>query len=209
MRRFQSSSSVDEQTLVDLIERAQRDGDPSAFEGLYLLFAQRIFQFLYVRLGNVESCEEITSQVFLRLIEKIHLYRNAPANNVSNFTAWLKQIANNLMVDTLRARKRAKFTALEHAEGLSVESSSSAIDEELAIDEILQELKSLNDLQHDVIVLRFLEDLSIAETAQIMQKTEGAVKALQHRALESLRRQLTRRDHHDLRNHPRSVYRSS
>ncbi len=206
MRRFQSSSSVDEQTLVDLIERAQHDSEPSAFEGLYLLFANRIFQFLYSQLENVESAEEITSQVFVRLIEKIHLYRIAPVNNVSNFMALLKQIAYNLMVDTLRAHKRVRYTELEVAEEIPAESR---LDEELAFGEVLQELKSLNDLQHDVIVLRFLEDLSIAETAEIMQKTEGAVKALQHRALESLRRQLTRRDTHDLRKHPRSLYRST
>lgn len=209
MRRFQSSNFVDEQTLVDLIERAQRDSDASAFEGLYLLFANRIFQFLYTRLGNVEFSEEITSQVFVRLIEKIYLYRIIPENNSGNFTRWLKQVAYNLMVDALRAHKRTRHTALEFVEGVPSEFSSNAIDEEIAFEEILQELKSLNDLQHDVIVLRFLEDLTIAETAQIMQKTEGAVKALQHRALESLRRQLTRRDIHDLRKHPRSLYRST
>ncbi|MCC6166267.1 MAG: sigma-70 family RNA polymerase sigma factor [Caldilineaceae bacterium] len=209
MRRLQSGSSVDEQTIVDLIERAQRYSDPEAFAGLYELFTQLIFQYLCARFGSVESAEEITSQVFLRLIEKITLYRIAPDNNVSNFTAWLKRVATNLMVDMLRARKRARFTALEHAEDVPADFSSSTIDEGIAFEEILQELKSLNDLQHDVIVLRFLEDLTIAETAQIMQKTEGAVKALQHRALESLRRQLTRRDRHDLRKYPRSLYRSA
>lgn len=209
MRRLQSDSSVDEQTIVDLIERAQRYSDPDAFADLYTLFARLIFQFLYRHLGNVESAEEITSQVFLRLIEKITLYRIAPDNNVSNFTAWLKRVAYNLMVDMLRAHKRTRYTALEHAEEIPADFSSSTIDEEIAFEEILQELKSLNDLQHDVIVLRFLEDLTIAETAQIMQKTEGAVKALQHRALESLRRQLTRRDRHDLRKYPKSMYRSA
>ena len=183
---------VDEGTLIDLIERAQSHSDPDAFEGLYVLFANRVFRYLWVRLKHRETAEEITSRVFVRLIEKIDLYKIGPANNVTIFSAWLYRIAHNLMVDVLRARKRANHASLVHAEQIEVRSVSSIVVQGLEIEDVLQKLRDLNDSQQDVIILRFFEGLSIAETAQIMQKSEGAVKALQHRALENLRRQLIR-----------------
>jgi RNA polymerase sigma-70 factor (ECF subfamily) len=191
MHQFQSSVSLSEDTLVDLLKRAQQDSDPSAFEGLYQLFANRIFRSVLTRVGNRELAEEITHQVFVRLIEKIGMYRIAPANNVPIFIAWLNQVARNMTTDTLRSGKRMQHTALDDAIAIPVSSSNGAIDEEMEFDEVLQKLNNLSDDQHEVITLRFLEDLSIAETAQVMQRSEGAIKALQHRALENLRRQLT------------------
>lgn len=190
MHQFQSSVSLGEDTLVDLLKRAQQDSDPSAFEGLYVLFANRIFRSALIRVGDRELAEEITHQVFVRLIEKIGLYRIAPANNVPNFIAWLNKVARNLTTDTLRTGKRAQYTVLDDAISIPVNSSNGAIDEEMEFDEVLQTLQTLSDDQYEVITLRFLEDLSIAEAAQVMQRSEGAIKALQHRALENLRRQL-------------------
>jgi RNA polymerase sigma-70 factor, ECF subfamily len=192
MRSLQNTISLDEDTLVNLITRAQGDFDPRAFEGLYLLFANSVFRYIVTRLGNRELAEEITSDVFVRLIEKIDLYQIAPANNVANFSAWLYRVAYNIMVDALRAGKRARQTTLDNMEESLVTSPLDLIEEEMEIDELLQELRNLSDQQHNVIVLRFIEQMSIAETAQIMQKSEGAVKALQFRALESLRRQIDR-----------------
>ena len=62
---------IDEDTLVELIKRAQRDSDPDAFDGIYLLFADRVYRYLLARLADTELAEEITAQVFVRMIEKI------------------------------------------------------------------------------------------------------------------------------------------
>jgi RNA polymerase sigma-70 factor, ECF subfamily len=190
MADIQRGDPVEEHVLVDLLQRAQQASEPEAFDGLYLLFADRIFRYLLTRLANVEAAEDVTTQVFIRLIEKVRMYDIAPKDNVAIFSAWLYRLAYNKMVDVLRSQKRANLVDLERAEELPGRPFLDDIDARLDFEAILEKLSFLNEQQREVIVLRFVEEMSIAETAQIMQKSEGAVKALQHRALESLRRYL-------------------
>lgn len=191
MAQIQRGDPVEETTLVKLLQRAQDECDPAAFDGLYLLFADRVFRYLLARIGDPDLADDITAQVFLRLIEKIGIYRIGPRDNVAIFSAWLYRLAHNKMVDVLRSHKRSQEAPLEQAAYVvGDDDPMSAVEEHLDFQQILQTLRVLNDQQREVIVLRFVEELSIAETAQIMQKSEGAVKALQHRALETLRRHL-------------------
>lgn len=190
MLDIQRGDSVEEQTLVALLQQAQAHAEPHAFDGLYLLFADRVFRYLLARLGDAEAADEVTSLVFLRLIEKIDKYHIAPKDNVAIFSAWLYRLAYNKMVDVLRAQKRANWVDLEHAEHISDGDELERVDLRVEFESVMQKMELLNDQQREVLVLRFVEDLSIAETAEVMQKSEGAVKALQHRALESLRRHL-------------------
>lgn len=187
---IQRGGPIDEATLVTLLEQAQQDANPDAFDGLYLLFADRIFRYLLARLGDAEAADEVTSQVFLRLIEKIEMYRIAPKDNHAIFSAWLYRLAYNKMVDVLRAQRRTNWVDLDHAEHVTAGDVIAAVDVRVEFEAVMQKMELLNAQQREVLVLRFVEDLSIAETAQLMQKSEGAVKALQHRALESLRRHL-------------------
>jgi RNA polymerase sigma-70 factor (ECF subfamily) len=191
MTEIRRGDPVEETRLVDLLQRAQRACDPAAFDGLYLLFADRVYRYLLARISDPELADEITSQVFLRLIEKIDIYRIGPRDNVAIFSAWLYRLAHNKMVDVLRSHKRTQDAPLEHAAHVTTgQHLMEAVEDRLDFERILASLQLLNDQQREVIVLRFVEELSIAETAQIMQKSEGAVKALQHRALETLRRHL-------------------
>ena len=191
MDDIQRGDLIEEATLVNLLQRAQSGCAPQAFDGLYMLYADRVFRFLLVRLGDVDSAEEITAQVFLRLIEKIDKFQIAPKDNVAIFSAWLYRMAYNKMIDMLRRYRPAHHVALEYAEHIADHQPIiQQVEEQLDFEQILNKLPLLNDQQRQVIMLRFVEGLSIAETAQIMQKSEGAVKALQHRSLESLRRYL-------------------
>jgi RNA polymerase sigma-70 factor (ECF subfamily) len=190
MAQIQRGDPVEEAILVDLLTRAQTSCDPTAFDGLYLLFADRVYRYLLARVGDPELAEEVTAQVFLRLLEKIDIYRIGPRDNVAIFSAWLYRLAHNKMVDVLRSAKRTQDAPLEHAAHVPAGSTMDDVDARLDFQRIVDSLQTLNDQQREVIVLRFVEELSIAETAQIMQKSEGAVKALQHRALEALRRHL-------------------
>lgn len=190
MAQIQRGDPVEEATLVKLLQQAQDSGDPAAFDGLYLLFADRVFRYLLARIGEPDLADDITAQVFLRLIEKIHTYRISERDNVAIFSAWLYRLAHNKMVDVLRSHKRSQELPLEHAAYVVSSDSMEAVEGYLDFQQILNTLRVLNDQQREVIVLRFVEELSIAETAQIMQKSEGAVKALQHRALETLPRHL-------------------
>lgn len=191
MGSIQRGDQIDEATLIDLIQRAQDSCDPDAFDGLYLLYVDKIFRYLVTRLEDSNDAEEITAQVFLRLIENIDKYRIAPKDNVAIFSAWLYRMAHNKMIDNLRKRKRTSAVPIEKMEWMAEQRQSMVqVEEQLDFDLLLKRLKMLNDQQQQVIILRFIEGFSIAETAQIMRKSEGAIKALQHRSVQNLRRYL-------------------
>lgn len=184
----QRDAPLEEPILVDLIQRAQSTTDQSAFDGLYLLYADRVFRYLMARVDDVNLAEDITSQVFIRLLEKIGMYRVAPKDNVAIFSAWLYRMTYNKMVDVLRKQKRKRAVNIDRIETLpSSQNLVAQVEERFDFEVLMQKLKLLNEQQRQVILLRFIEGMSIAETAKIMQKSEGAIKALQHRALENLR----------------------
>ncbi|MDQ7030607.1 MAG: sigma-70 family RNA polymerase sigma factor [Ardenticatenia bacterium] len=192
MSRRERDRSVNEATLVELIQRAQSTGDPAAFEELYTLYADKIYRFLLVRLQDVDLAEELTSQVFLRLIERIHQYHIQPRDNVVIFSGWLYQIARHLLTDMYRAESRRTTVSLDKAMHLASpqEAPHDAVERKLTMERVVAALANLNERQQQVITLRFLEGLSVAETARVMHMTEGAVKALQHRALRNLQNYL-------------------
>lgn len=179
---------IDEHTLVELLRRAKESGDPEAFDGLYLLYADRIFRFLLGRVKKREVAEDLTSQVFVRLIERIHQYDVADDDNVAIFSAWLYQIARNIKNDAYRSAKRTNMLPIETVEEKSTgKRLITEVEKRLDLQRILDRLQTLSELQQDVIVLRFIEELTVAETARVMNKSEGAVKTLQYRALANLR----------------------
>jgi RNA polymerase sigma-70 factor, ECF subfamily len=192
MLKVQRGDPVDEKTLVTLLQLAQKNAAPQAFDGLYLLFADRVFRFLLSRSDDPDLADEVTSQVFVRLIEKVDMYRIAEKDNAAIFSAWLYRMAYNKMIDVIRANKRtnSNWVDLEYAENVADSNVLEVVDLKIEFELVMQKMQLLNEQQRDVLILRFVEDLSIAETAQIMQKSEGAIKALQHRALETLRRLL-------------------
>ncbi len=188
MDEIQRDAPIDEEILVGLIKRAQAACDPEAFDGLYILYADRVFRYLLARLGDAELAEEITSQIFLHLIEKLDRYRIAPKDNAAIFSAWLYRLSHNKMIDVIRKMRRHPHVGIEQAESVTERHSVlDAVEERLDFDQVLSNLQMLNEQQRDVILLRFIDGYSIAETAQILNKSEGAVKALQHRSLANLR----------------------
>ena len=185
-------TTIDEEMLVDLLRRAQDEADPQAYDGIYVLYADRVYRYLLVRVGDAERSEEITSQVFLHLFERIGKYNIAPVDNVAIFSAWLYRLAYNKMIDIIRKYKRTRQVPIEYAESIATgQQITENVIAKIEFEQVLHTLQRLNDQQRQVIMLRFVEGMNINETAQIMNKTEGAVKALQHRALVNLRGYLT------------------
>jgi RNA polymerase sigma-70 factor, ECF subfamily len=171
-----------------LVERAQR-GDRAALEELYLLHFDRIYSYLHLSLGNRHDAEDLTTQTFLRMLEAIGRFRwqSAP------FSAWLFRIAHNLAMDHFRARRRVQTE--EEVPELPGSEESSAEDQ--ALDSIgesgmLELIERLSAEQRQVLTLKFLFGFANAEVAAILEKTEGAVKSLQHRALASLQKHVVR-----------------
>jgi RNA polymerase sigma-70 factor, ECF subfamily len=171
-----------------LVERGQR-GDRDALEELYLIHFDRIYSYLHVSVGNRHDAEDLTTQTFLKMLEKIGTFkwRSAP------FSAWLFRIAHNLAMDHFRANRR--WQPEEEVPEPPGEEEPSA--ELLAMQSIGREsmgklIEKLSPEQQQVLTLKFVFNFPNAEVATILGKTEGAVKSLQHRALVSLQKQIAR-----------------
>src|SRR5579863_8773708 len=170
----------------DLVARGQQ-GDRDALEELYLLHFDRIYSYLHVSVGNRHDAEDLTTQTFLRMLESIGRFRwqSAP------FSAWLFRIAHNLAMDHFRARRRWQPEE-EVPEPPGSEEPSAEVEamQTIGRESMLKLIDRLSPEQQQVLTLKFVFNLPNAEVAAILDKTEGAIKSLQHRALVSLQKQV-------------------
>jgi RNA polymerase sigma-70 factor (ECF subfamily) len=176
-----------------LVANAQ-DGDAASFAGLYEQFYGNIFRYLVFKIGNVADAEDLTEEVFLRMLQAIRSFKwqGRP------FSSWLYRIAHNLVVDYFRKKARQKTLSLEEIDvagtvGASSHDVDAHLDIQLSVGEVHRAMGGLTKLQQEVISLRFVAGLSVLETAQAMDKKENAVKALQHAAIKKLRASLVTR----------------
>ncbi len=169
------------------VERAQA-GDRTALEELYLIHFDRIYSYLHMTVGNRPDAEDLTTQTFLRMLESIGKYRFQSAP----FSAWLFRIAHNLSMDHFRANRRWQPEE-EVPEPIGSEERSAEDEAFQAIGRrsMLELIEGLSQEQQQVLTLKFVFNFSNAEAATILDKTEGAIKSLQHRALASLQKQIT------------------
>ena len=167
---------------ANLITRAQR-GSPEDVGALYGAFHQSIYRYLYYRTSDFQTAEDLTSEVFLRMVQSLSLYRIY----ITPFQAWLFQIARNLAIDHYRRSNTHPVLPLD--ENLDSDSLDldQTVDFKFTCEELAQALAKMNDMQRDVLLLRFIEGMPIAETARVLHKSEDAIKALQRRGLATLR----------------------
>jgi RNA polymerase sigma-70 factor (ECF subfamily) len=174
---------VQNQDEATLIERAKRL-DRAALSELYKRHVQAIYRYVYYRVGDVEVAEDLVSEVFLKALEGIEsfTYRGVP------FASWLYRIARARVIDYFRRQAKRDYLPLD--ETLVAGKVEPYIEGEARLqhEELRLAIARLTEDQQQVIILRFIEGLSNATVAQILGKTEGAVKSLQHRALASLQR---------------------
>jgi RNA polymerase sigma-70 factor (ECF subfamily) len=180
---------ADEHSWVEIA----RNGDPSersdAVGWLYERYFDRIYRYIYLKLGDPTEAEDISEQVFLKMIESIDTFQWQG----STFASWLYRIAHNQVVDTLRRQTRRPQVSLEPVG----DTLPSERDDPHQLAEqsdfrshLLEAISGLTDLQAQVIMLKFGSSLSNAEVAAILDRTEGAIKALQYSALQSLQKKL-------------------
>src|SRR5882724_13025857 len=169
-----------------LVDRAQK-GDRGALEELYLIHFDRIYSYLHVSVGNRHDAEDLTTQTFLKMLESIGRFRwqSAP------FSAWLFRIAHNLAMDHFRARKRVQPEE-EVPEPLGSEEPSAELEamQSIGRQSMLELIDKLSPEQQQVLTLKFVFNFPNGDVATILDKTEGAIKSLQHRALASLQKQI-------------------
>ena len=171
-----------------LVERAQ-GGDRAALEELYLLHFDRIYSYLHMSVGNKHDAEDLTNQTFVKMLESIERFewRKVP------ISAWLFRIAHNLAMDHFRASKR--WQPEEDVPEPPDSAERSAEDEAfqaIGRRSMLEMIEDLSPDQQQVLTLKFVFNFGNAEVATILGKTEGAIKSLQHRALATLQRRLTK-----------------
>jgi RNA polymerase sigma-70 factor (ECF subfamily) len=180
---------ITEEDIKEIAVRASKK-DPSAFTSLYRFYFSQVFTFINFRVSRREDAEDLANSVFEKALTAIDRYQPKPAQ----FSTWLYTIAKNCIIDHYRKRR---LPVDSEAEPTVVPATDSWCDPVACV--LLSERKrtlreALQELtldQREVIECRFYFELSIQETAAAMTRTEGAVKALQFRALENLHHYLT------------------
>jgi RNA polymerase sigma-70 factor, ECF subfamily len=169
-----------------LVRRAQQL-DAQAFAQLYEAYFDKIYRYIVLRVGYETEAEDLTQQVFMKVLHSISSYKPKGVP----FSSWLYRIAHNQVVDDLRQRSKKATVDIE---GLPLvyqgEDPQHRMENLMDIEQLKKATKQLTPAQQEVLSLRFAGELSIAECAGIMGKSEGAIKALQHAAVQSLRKVL-------------------
>jgi RNA polymerase sigma-70 factor (ECF subfamily) len=171
------------QSEESLIRRA-RERDPVALTQLYEANFDRIFRYVALKIGDRTEAEDLTQQVFMKMIQSIssYKYKGMP------FSSWLYRIAHNQIVDHFRRKSRRPTVTLDDTDPPGGDDPEKTAETKMTMEELARATAKLTDSQREVISLRFAGQLSIAEVARAMGKTEGAIKALQHSAVAALRR---------------------
>jgi RNA polymerase sigma-70 factor, ECF subfamily len=177
-----NGSPLNQPASEEVIKRAQQ-GSPTDIGLLYASYHQNIYRYVYYRTGDVQIAEDLTEDVFLKMIQALPTYRIGAVP----FVAWLYQIARNVSID--HYRRSAAHPAVQLSEMLTdpQEELSDLVELNVAGEDLARAMSQLEETQRDVLLLRFIESLPIAQTALIMRKSEDAVKALQRRGLHQLR----------------------
>jgi len=171
--------------VPDVIDRA-RNGDRAAFAELYDTHVDSVYRYLLYRVREPSDAEDLCSEVFTRAFANIHRYRWQG----KSFLAWLYTIARNAVTD--RRRRERPTVEIDNAYGLA-EDGPTAHDRAVhgeAVDALRGAVRHLTTEQQEVLVLRFVENRSSREVAKMLGKNEGAIRALQFRALGRLRKLL-------------------
>ncbi len=177
-------------TLADraLVELAADDKE--AFGELYERYLTKIYNYVYYRTGNRQDAEDLTAKVFQRAMSHISTYveRGLP------FQAWLYRIAHNLVANWHRDQGRRKIIALDDfvAHSLQSEAPDRRTEEQEEQKQLMEAVRRLPEERQQLLLLKFIEQLSNVEIGEIMDRTEGAVKSLYHRTLLALREDLQR-----------------
>lgn len=173
--------------LERAVQEARR-GSQEAMAKLYDAFVEKVYTYVYYRVGNHSEAEDLTEDIFVKMAEKIKNFKGKG----HAFISWLFIIAKNSVTSYYRKKvRRETFTLSEISE--SIITSESAEDEFLKDEgnkQLYEGILQLTEEQQQIILLRFFSNLSTSDVSKIVGKSQGAVKALQHRALISLFKKL-------------------
>lgn len=159
-------------------------GEATAFGLLYDHYQPQIYRFILLKVSRREEAEDLTHQVFMSAWQNIGSYRHLGYP----FSSWLYQIARNQVIDHYRTRKPDVELEAAEMEGVFANSNSQTITENrLELEKVMAAIAKLKPAYQDIILMRFVEELSLKEVAAALDRSEGAVKLLQHRAVRQLK----------------------
>lgn len=181
--------SVEERALV---ERAK--SDPEAFGQLYQQFVGRIYNYHYRHTGNATEAEDLTSRTFYRALRSIASYRERPG---ASFQAWLFRIAHNLVINWYRDSGRHPSVSIDTVQPLhsTLQAPHEVVEASEEREWLLQVIAGLPEDRRTLLILKFVEQMPNVDIANVMGKSEGAIKALYHRTLANLRETMVLQDH--------------
>ncbi len=171
-----------------ILERAQK-GEREAFAEIYDFYVVKIYRFVYLKVNSKEDAQDLTAEVFLKS------WRYLGEKEINNLKSLLYQIARRLVIDFYRQNRgegRQKVD-LEEVKNTLADKKADLLEKiqlDSEIEEIKKSLRQLKDEYQEVVILRYVEDLSFKEIADILGKSEGTVRVLSHRALKALKEEV-------------------
>ena len=172
----------------DLVKQA-REGDADAVGSLYELYCDRVYSYVFTRLGNATEAEDVTAQVFLKMVEKIGEFEWQGAG----FAAWLFRIAHNQIIDNVRRHNRQPQAPLDLAyavASLDGHSPEQQAEQREFREQLKVALVELSDLQAQVVLLKYAAELSNIEIAEVLSRSTNAVNSLHYEGLKKLKKVL-------------------
>jgi RNA polymerase sigma-70 factor (ECF subfamily) len=174
------------QDEISLVQRAQQR-DSQAFAELYEAYFDKIYRYIAMRVRNEMEAEDLTQQVFMKMLQSITAYKSQGVP----FSSWVYRIAHNQVVDFHRHQNKKSTVDIDGMPWLEAEDDpQKQLEQQFDIEELKAAMQQLTVAQQEVLTLRFTSDMPIAQCAEIMGKSEGAIKALQHSAVQALRKTL-------------------
>lgn len=185
-RPVSDDAEVMKAEIEALVSKAQ-DGDVDSFAVVYDHFVDKIYRYVYYRVPK-EDVEDITEMVFLKAWEKLKQYKSGR----KSFSAWIFRIAHNLVVDTYRFKKDKEFVELSPnvPEHRREHNPIKVTENSLHSDKLKTAISKIKKNYRQIVVLKFINELSNVEIAQVLNKSEGSVRILQFRALKALKKEL-------------------
>ena len=181
-----NNRELKKEEIESLVEQA-KNLNHEALSKLCIYFYPKIYRHVFYRVKNREDAEDITSEVFVRMVKFLNRQKGS-------FQAWLYRIASNLVVDYYRRSARKKEVSLSEDFGLELGDRKDISEEILLHQQLTQAMGELTEEQQQVVTLKFLEGYDNNEVSEILGRSIGAVKALQFRALDRLRKVLNKED---------------
>lgn len=167
----------------NLIRRVQK-GERECFGHLYDQYMSKIYRYVLMKVSNVSEAEDLTHEVFVSAFENLRGYR--PKGYP--FSTWLYHIARNKVIDYYRTHKiHVNFENIDENVFKVVGAVEQGVDLNINFGRVKSAMLKLSEDHQDILIMRFIDDLSPKEIAQALDKTEGAVRLMQHRALQNLR----------------------